>query len=330
MRNRFAQLAAVSALWVAGCTPTAVRDKPAGKGTGGQSSGSQSGGSGGNLGENTGGSSGSGGSAGSGGAATGQSGGSGGSGGSADAGSSSSAGSGGVDAASGTSSDAGAGSDGQGPGGAAVGCTGANAKFCSDWEDQTAGAAPNGKGEFAVSGGGVTVDGAKGFSGTKSLHFKPSGTVHLNFTKQFPLQGQYGRMMLFVAKAPTQAIHWDIVESETTNAGNGHVWEWGGMYGKYQLTVDKPDDGKDSQTVIPSAEWFCVQWTYKGAGSMTEYHVKMNGMEVDKSPVNNHWVGGTWTNLLVGFESYGGNVPIEFWLDDLAFGDQAEIPCPAK
>src|SRR5262249_44652951 len=130
---------------------------------------------------------------------------------------------------------------------------------------------------------------------------------------------------LFVTKTPQQAVHWDIVESKA----KGTNWEWGGMYGKYELTVDPPDDGKDSNTVVPDGKWFCVQWAYSGTGNKTEYHVKMDGMEVDKSPVNNHWQGGPWTNLLVGFEQYDGNAPIEFWLDDLAFGDQ-EIACPTK
>jgi hypothetical protein len=129
--------------------------------------------------------------------------------------------------------------------------------------------------------------------------------------------------MIFVAKTPPNASHWDIVQSNA----NGTIWSWGRHVRKFELVVDPPDDGKDSST--PS-RWTlaCVQWKFKGTGTQTEYHVMLHGRkEVNQSPVNNHWRGGTWRDLMVGYEVFG-SAPIEFWIDDLAFGEQ-EIPCPA-
>jgi hypothetical protein len=68
---------------------------------------------------------------------------------------------------------------------------GVTAKYCSDFENQTAGGAPNGNGDFTASGA-ITVDGAKAFSGTKSLHYKPGGKSQIKFTKQFPLAEEHG------------------------------------------------------------------------------------------------------------------------------------------
>jgi hypothetical protein len=40
------------------------------------------------------------------------------------------------------------------------------------------------------------------------------------------------------------------------------------------------------------------------------------------------WKSGRWTDLTIGWEIFGGSYATEFWIDDLAFGEQ-EIPCPA-
>jgi hypothetical protein len=222
-----------------------------------------------------------------------------------------------------TGPDAGGGADVPASTGA-PGCQGFTGKFCSDFEAQTAGGAPNGNGDYAVSGSAITVDDQKAFSGTKSVHFKPGGKNQLVFTKQFPFAEQYGRVMMFVAKTPPNPSHWDIVQS---NSGAGNIWSWGGMYGKFELVVDPPDDGKDSSTAIPDGKWICVQWKFsQGTGGKSEYSVKLDGAEVNQSPVIGHWKAGPWKDLRVGFEVFG-SAPIEFWIDDLAFGEQA-IACP--
>ena len=336
--NALLSVAFATALGAAACTPVnSSTDDPGPSGSGGSkssggSSGSNTGGSnsaqggsgaktGGQSGSGSGGSSASGGQSGGDGGSGGgaPSGGSTGSGGAGDTGGTSGGGTGG--ASGGSSGDAGGGSDTPAATGGS-GCTGVTgAKFCSDFEMGTAGSAPTG--DFSVSGA-VTIDGAKGFSGMKSLHYKPGGKSQIKFTKQFPMMEQHGRLMMFIAATPASGSHWDIVQSN----GPSNIWSWGGQYGKFELVVDPPDDGQDSSTAIPSGKWVCMQWLFgQGTGGKSEYHVKMDGAEVNKSPQIGHWKAGAWKDLAVGFEVFG-SAPIEFWIDDLAFGE-TEIPCPA-
>jgi hypothetical protein len=329
---------ALPCVFLFACAPPPADGDSGSSGTGGKSS-SGSGGSSGQGGSSNAGSGGTpssqGGSSGSGGSSSGATGGSGpseGSGGSSSGATGGSSGgdggsSGGNGGTGGTpATDAGGGDTPATPGGGASGCTGFTGKYCSDFENQPASGAPNGNGDFTVSGAAASVDSTKSFSGTKSIHFKPGAKTQLVFTKQFPFNEQYGRLMMFVAKTPPNASHWDIVQS---NSSAGTIWSWGGMYGKFELVVDPPDDGKDSNTAIPDGKWFCVQWRFSpGMGGGSIYSVKMDGMEVDKSPVNNHWKAGAWKDLRVGWEVFG-SAPIEFWIDDLAFGEQP-IACPTK
>lgn len=205
-------------------------------------------------------------------------------------------------------------------------CQGVTAKFCDDWETQTAGAPP--KGAFTVDAkgnGSVMVDTAQKFSGTKSLHIHSTGgaTAMVSFTQQFPLKAEFGRLMVYMPVKLTTGDHWDILQSDS---GVGDHWEAGGTSGNFELTVDPPDNGIDSKTAFPSGTaWHCLQWNFQDAN----YIVKVDGAFVNPTPVVNRWNNGTaWKNLIVGFQIFGGNPPTaDYWIDDLAFGEQ-EIPCP--
>jgi hypothetical protein len=205
---------------------------------------------------------------------------------------------------------------------AGAGCEGVTAKFCDDWEKGEAGKAPTG--DFTIEGAGITVDTAQHFSGTKSIHVKSSGKTMLNFKKQFPLADLHGRMMMYMPKKPTTGAHWDIVQSVS---GNYH-WELGGQNRVFELVVDPPDDGIDSPTSFPEGDkWYCLQWNFKSGANV--YSAKLDGQFVKPSPVMNRWkTAGAFSNLTVGWEIFG-NAAVDYWIDDLAFGDQ-EIPCPTK
>jgi len=242
-------------------------------------------------------------------------------------------------AGSGTAGMPNGGSAGSGSGGAApAGCSGvSNAKFCEDWDKL-----PMGKpsGNYSVSNG-VVVDTSKAFSGTQSLHFqkltKPaSGTPNINFTKQFPLASNdmHGRVMVFMAQAPKTDSHWNFITS--SNSG-GTEWSIGGQYGKFELVCDPPDNGLDSNTPFPEAKWVCMQWQFKYPGSDdTTFVTKIDGVSVDQGEFTGanskgeKWKAGAWNNLKLGWEIFGSSdIDVEFWVDDLAFGEQP-IACPAK
>jgi hypothetical protein len=226
----------------------------------------------------------------------------------------------------GTSSSKDAGVDGP-PVTGAPGCTGVVAKFCDDFEKQNT--VPTG--DFTVSGTGITVDGTKPYGGTKSLHVQPGTKSQLVFTKQFPFNDLHGRMMIFMAKTPTTSSHWDIIQSD--NAG-GTQWEIGGQFGNFELVCDPPDNGLDSKTKFPDGKWVCLQWEYKfvSAGADTSFLAQIDGVPVDQGKFTGanskgeKWVAGAWRDLNIGWEIFGGATPVEFWIDDLAFGDQP-IPC---
>ena len=253
------------------------------------------------------------------------------------AGASGSAGSAG--ASGGASVGGAAGAAGAGTGGAvASGCSGVTgAKFCEDWDKL-----PMGKpvGDYSVSSSGVVVDNSKAFSGTQSLHFlknpKPAtaNSPFINFTKQFPLASNdlHGRIMYFMAETPKTDSHWDFITSR--NSGNTE-WSIGGQDGIFELVCDPPDNGLNSKTAWPSGKWVCMQWEYKYPGSTdTTFLAKVDGVAVDKGDFTGansngeKWVAGTWSNLKFDWEVFGkSDVDVEFWIDDLAFGEQP-IPCP--
>jgi hypothetical protein len=206
---------------------------------------------------------------------------------------------------------------------------GVTAKFCDDFEKQTA-AAP--VGPFTVSGAGITVDSTKSSSGTKSLHWLPGTRAQLVFTTQFPFNDLHGRMMMFMTKTPTTSSHWDILQSNNAGATQ---WEIGGQFGNFELVCDPPDNGLDSKTKFPDTKWVCIQWEFKfaGAGADNSFLAQVDGVPVDQgmftgaNSKGEKWVAGAWRDLHVGWEIFGAATPVEFWIDDLAFGDQP-IPCP--
>ena len=246
--------------------------------------------------------------------------------------------SGGASGSGGTSNGGGsAGTTGAG-GAIANGCAGVtNAKFCEDW-DKLAMGKPTG--DYTVSSG-VVVDTSKAFSGTQSLHFqkiaKPADdTPNIRFTKQFPLASNdmHGRVMVFMAQTPKTTSHWNFITS--SNSG-GTEWSIGGQYGKFELVCDPPDNGLDSKTAFPDAKWVCMQWEFKYPGNdNTTFVTKIDGVSVEQGEFTGanskgeKWKAGTWNNLKLGWEIFGSSdIDVEFWIDDLAFGEQV-IACPAK
>lgn len=245
-------------------------------------------------------------------------------------------------ASGGSNSGGGAGNGGSasgGSGGAPVSsCAGlTNAKFCEDWDKLPAGKP---SGAFSVSSG-VVVDTSKAFSGTQSLHFqkltKPaSGTPNINFTQQFPLASNdmHGRAMIFMAQTPQTTSHWNFI---TSSNNGGTEWSIGGQYGKFELVCDPPDNGLDSKTAFPGGKWVCMQWQFKYPGNdNTTFVTKIDGVSVDQGEFTGanskgeKWKAGTWGNLKLGWEIFGSSdIDVEFWVDDLAFGE-APIACPGK
>ena len=79
-----------------------------------------------------------------------------------------------------------------------------------------------------------------------------------------------------------------------------------------------------------------MQWEFEYPGNDdTTFVAKVDGVAVDKGQFTGanssgeKWKAGTWGNLRFGWEVFGSSdIDVEFWLDDLAFGEQP-IACPA-
>ena len=143
----------------------------------------------------------------------------------------------------------------------------------------------------------------------------------------------HGRAMFFLTRIPTAGIHWDLID---TSSSNGQHWEIGGMYGKFILVVDPPDHGLTSNP-FPAGKWICLQWQFKygGQGVDNTFLAKMDGTVLDKGQFTGadsegkKWEAGPWKNLSIGWTGYGSSdIDLEEWIDDLAIGD-APIACPA-
>jgi hypothetical protein len=290
-------------------------------GSSGGDTGGKSGGTGGKA-SSTGGSTGStGGSSGTTGGSTGSTGGT----------SGSTGGSSGSTGGAGATADAGA---PDGPPAATGGC--GMAKFCADFEDQMAGAAPTGM--FKVTGP-VTVDTTRAFSGTKSVTYKNVGgsgawLTFAGMAASLPENDLHGRMMIFMPATPGKA-HFDTIMATGTGTG---TYILGGMYGNFMSVYHPGDCSVDSKTPFPTNRWACIQWEFKGTKDGKHLHKMMlDGMVVDNGIQDGSqgfcvngggrdWKAPIFDNMKVGHVAYGGG-SISLWIDDLAWGPQ-EIPCP--
>jgi hypothetical protein len=350
MRQRF--LAAFSlVLGLSACTPATTPDSntTGSGGTGGSRNGGASGTGGSTIKDppsSSGGSSGSGGSAGSAGSTGGAgggggsvgagSGGSGGSGGSAGAGGS---GGSGTDMGGGGSSpevgapgdDGGSGTDS--PPGSADPCAGA--KKCFDFEDQMPGQQPSSP-EFRVeiTGGTVTTDTTRFFSGKQSILIKTRGgtnfpgnnLVFSGIEKLLPANDLHGRVMMWMANTPGRA-HWDSILGSAAG-GSNPTYILGGMYMNFMSVYHPGDLSVDSNTPFPTGTWACIQWQFSGKDGKNLHKMMLNGVVVDKG-ITERWRAPTFSQLKVGYRHFNTNVAVDVWIDDLAFGDQP-IACPAK
>jgi hypothetical protein len=334
-----ARLSLVVVCLVAACGSALPTSAGGGKGGGDPETGGSGGdGNGGNGGNN---SAGRGGSSGKGGGPSG-------SGGSAGGGTSgTSGGTGGEDAAAGTGGsgeapDASAPAPDTAPAGGGCG----SAKFCTDFEDQTAMKEPTGMFKVDKTGGAtVTVDDTKAFSGTKSILFRKAGgypgtfLTFSNIAAMIPSNDLHGRVMMWMTQTPGKA-HWDGIWGTGNKPGGGTAtYILGGMYGNFMAVYHPGDCSTDSKTPFPTGRWACIQWEFKGTKDGKHLHrMLLDGQVVDNGVQDgsqgvcasgggtHDWAAPIFNTLKVGYVAYGGGSG-DIWFDDLAFGEEP-IACP--
>jgi hypothetical protein len=233
-----------------------------------------------------------------------------------------------------------------GAGGAVAGGGCGAAKFCEDFEGQTAGQAPTGMFKVESSGGGtITVDSTKAFSGKQSIVYKKAGgypgtwLTFSNIAAMLPQNDLHGRMMMWMTQTPG-AAHWDGINASGTKAGGGNAtYILGGMYKNFMAVYHPGDCSTDSKTPFPTGRWACIQWEFLGTKDGKHLHKMMldgqvvdNGTQDGKQGVcasgggTHDWTAPVFNTLKVGYVAYGGGSG-DIWIDDLAWGAEA-IPCP--
>ncbi len=195
----------------------------------------------------------------------------------------------------------------------------------------------------------MTIDTTKAFSGKQSALIKIDNPVADAAARMvfdagfFPLASNdlHGRAMVWVTQLPymgvDQNVHWDL----TTARGAGGVqYTLGSMYGNFMAVYQPGDCSVDTKTAFPVGRWACVQWEFKGAADGSH----LLSMALDGAPTNpgqvttmgpancngpnREWKAATWTQMDFGWVNFqAAHVPIEMWIDDLAFGEQP-IACP--
>ena len=205
----------------------------------------------------------------------------------------------------------------------------------------------------------LVVDATKPHAGGKALHMSsPGGTPVGVIIKQgaplFPIAGNvmYGRMMMWLTKAPTGAVHWNNVQSAGFLPGSTQwgKYGWGGMYGTilagYTIRTNATDTqavidcSKPSRMALPEKAWTCLEWEFDGAGN--QMHLWLDGALladadiiktgtacVTPKPPNDTWTAPTFANLTLGWMQYQqSSTPIELWMDDVVVGTQ-RVGCPS-
>ncbi len=242
---------------------------------------------------------------------------------------------------------------------AGTGACPAGALLCDDFERYLAPADLAAAWKVTATMATVTVDTSKPHAGAKGLHISspggtPVGTLIKENAPLFPIAGNvfYGRMMMWLTKAPTGAVHWNNVQSAGYMAGTTQwsKYGWGGMYGVilagYTIRTNMTDANavidcsKPSKMGLPEKQWTCLEWQFDGVGN--QMHLWLDGALladadiiktgtqcVTPKPPNDTWQAPTFANLTLGWAQYQqSNTPIEFWMDDLVIAP-TRVGCPA-
>jgi hypothetical protein len=232
--------------------------------------------------------------------------------------------------------------------------------FCDDFEDDAVGAlaAPW---RTSTNNATVVVDEVQAFSGTKAVHVNApqAGTYHRGYFALdqgssagiFPAVAQemYGRAMVYLADYPNAAAHWTFIQGEGPAADNSHnaLYRYGGQHqngaqlmANYETTMISTDCWDHSSSVLPEAQWTCVEWRF--AVATNEMQFWLNGTELSDIHVTGmgegcvgNALGGQWiappafTTLYLGWEHYQQTMnPIDLWMDDVVV-DTERVGCPA-
>lgn len=269
-----------------------------------------------------------------------------------------------------------AGSPTAGSGGASGGSAGTppndpcgDALFCDDFEAAPAGQAPSGVWAPRTSSGSVSVDTEKARSGSKSVKFTTEAKdgvktafLRLKSDSVFPVTGNhfFGRMMMWLDSAPTESVHWTLLQATGTVPGQNYraQYRYGGQHpvleggtfkgsqwmGNYETPDSYAGTGPSTdcwhhgnQTVIPTAKWTCVEWEFDGpnatmrlwvdGAALDDLTVVGKGQGCVSQDAAYAWTAPDFAELELGWESYQNDAARTLYVDDVVVSTKP-IGCP--
>jgi hypothetical protein len=256
-----------------------------------------------------------------------------------------------------------------GSGGAVDPC--ATAIFCDDFESYPTGSPPGGKWGNNMNGGAVSIDGTHVRSGSKAVKISADAAsgyrsvmISLSDPSLLPAAGGvvYGRMMFWLADAPTDTVHWTFIDGYGAVPGQSYhaVYRYGGQVplmsgatflgSQLMANYDTPDSYGSPPTgpssdcwlhanteVVPVAKWTCAEWMFdtthntmrfwQDGAELTDLAMTGTGQGCVNQPATFSWLAPTVEQVDVGWESYQADGARTMWIDDVGIGAQ-RLGCP--
>lgn len=227
--------------------------------------------------------------------------------------------------------------------------------LCDDFEGDALGAAPKAKAAWKVATnmGKVVIDGAHAHSGSRAVKVSTQAgqykqaLFYFDGGPVFPVAGNvvHGRMMIYMDQTASDGVHWTMAAGQGPLAGHPGVtsiYRYGGMHmGKmmanYETSGAKTDCWDNSQTVMPTKKWACMEWRFDGPNNemrfwldgaeVADLHMKDQGMGCINHDLQDKWLAPTFQRMSFGWESYQQDAARDAWIDDVIIDDKP-IGCP--
>jgi hypothetical protein len=155
----------------------------------------------------------------------------------------------------------------------------------------------------------------------------------------------YGRMMIYMDQTANDGVHWTMIQGSGPLEGHDGVtahYRYGGMWaGKmmanYETSGAATDCWNNSEDVMPTGRWTCMEWRFDGPGNEMRFwldgqelpglYVKDEGQGCIGHELGDQWLAPTFDRMFLGWESYQPDDAREAWIDDVVI-DDAPIGCP--
>ncbi len=237
--------------------------------------------------------------------------------------------------------------------------------FCDSFEKSAVGASPDGAWSVERRGEpSIRIDNGDAYRGRQSVKIEAVGKetafLSLRGAPVFPMADNiiYGRSMMKLESAPTERVHWTMIEGKGISRDGSQVIEYryGGakpieedgifkgsrLMANYETPKGQKTDcwhSAKKRTVMPTGRWVCLVFAFDGReNSMTlgidgelldDLSVSGVGQGCMHAPDDYRWEAPIFDQINLGWETYKEDVQRTLWIDDVAISDRP-LSCPEK